>query len=613
MIIGQRKLFWQILPVTLGIIVLTITAVAWNGSRSIDRFYLSELSRDLEQRAQLLKSVVEGLLEAGDSERLRAFAVNSGRAANTRITVIRADGRVVADTKENPANMDDHRSRPEVAAALAGETGFSLRFSNTLNERMLYAAIGLSVPAPAAVDGGGAGPGGVDAVLRVAVPVVAIDAALGDINTKIVIGTLCALVVAFIVTFLVVGNISRPLEEMTRSAEQYANGDFSQRMLINHKRSPSREVAMLASAMDRMAEQLDDKIKTIIDQRNQLETVFASMVEAVIAIDRNERIISINAAAATMFSVERQGAHGRLVQQVIRNVDLHQQLARILKTGQSFEDEIILVDGGDQIYLHTNVVTLYGSDGATIGALMVLNDVTRLRKLERLRSDFVANVSHELKTPVTAIRGYVETLLDGALDDREHAVKFLEIVLRQSEQLNGIIDDLLTLSRIEKEAKEGEVLFADQRLRPVLDGALETCRLKAAEKQIVLRLDCPADIRLRMNRTLLEQAVVNLLVNGITYSETGGTVLVTARESTRDERPVVIIRVIDHGIGIAREHLPRLFERFYRSDRARNRKDGGTGLGLAIVKHIVQAHNGSAEVSSTVGAGSQFSLILPQS
>ena len=422
---------------------------------------------------------------------------------------------------------------------------------------------------------------------------------------------LLAIAGAFILTFLVSRNISRPLEEMTRGAELYARGDFSRRMLLNTKTTASREIASLATAMDQMADQLDDTINTIISQRNQLETVFSSMVEAVIAVDREERIISINEATAQLFEIERQGTQGKLIQEVIRNTALQEQIERILATGRPFEDEIILessTNGGT--YLHTNVVPLHGGGSETIGALIVLNDVTRLRQLENMRSEFVANVSHELRTPITSIRGYVETLLDGALEDREDAEKFLEIVLHQSEQLEEIIDDLLALSRIEREAKQSQIEFEKLPLQMVLEEAVETCRLKAEESGVRLRIDCPADLLLNLNQTLMEQAIVNLLQNGITYSEEGQEVVVTAGEIDTADGRKVQIAVKDSGIGIKEEHLSRLFERFYRSDTARSRKAGGTGLGLAIVKHIVQAHGGHVEVESTVDMGSEFIIII---
>ena len=607
MVIKQKKLFWQIFLVHLAILLLTIGLVAWYSSRTFDDFYLEETGADLQNRAYLIQSRILELLSSGDTQYLRNFAITSGRASGTRITVIMPDGKVVADTNEDPDVMDNHRQRPEIDTAFSGIPGQSLRFSNTLGQRMLYSAIPLYQTAAAATAGSGQG---VVAVLRMSMPVTAIDSALSDIRIKIAGGAVIAIVGAFIMTFLVSRNISRPLEEMTRGAEQYARGDFSQRMLLTQKKTASKEIASLATAMDRMAGQLDEKIKTIINQHNQLETVFSSMVEAVIAVDLEERIISINQAAAQMFGVERQGAQGRLIQEVIRNVALHQQIERILEKGESFEDEIILNSQPSNTYLQTHVVSLYGGDSRTIGALVVLNDVTRLRRLERMRSDFVANVSHELRTPITSIRGYVETLLDGALDEREDALKFLEIVLRQSEQLEEIIDDLLALSRIEKEAKQSGVAAEPQDLRPVLEEAVETCRYKAEERSVSLELDCPEHISLRINQTLIEQALANLLINAITYSEDGQLVMLRAREVEKEGRKRVKISVIDEGIGIGEEHLPRLFERFYRSDRARNRKAGGTGLGLAIVKHIVQAHGGEVEVQSKIGVGSEFIVEL---
>ena len=230
-----------------------------------------------------------------------------------------------------------------------------------------------------------------------------------------------------------------------------------------------------------------------------------------------------------------------------------------------------------------------------------------------MRSDFVANVSHELKTPITSIRGYVETLLDGALDDREDSEQFLEIVLRQSGQLEEIIDDLLALSRIERHSNEGEVSFETKNLKPVLEEALSICAAKAEKNRVHMVLDCPDDLNLKLNQTLLEQAVVNLLINAITYSESGQEVLVRAREVEENGEHQVAISVVDHGVGIGESHLPRLFERFYRSDRARSRKAGGTGLGLAIVKHIVQAHGGKVDVKSMIGKGSTFTITLEYS
>ena len=598
MIFRHKRLFWQIFTANVLIILGSIIAVGWYSSRSVDSFYVEESATDLSNRANLVRSTVAGLLAEGDAEKLKKFAIDSGRASGTRITIIDQSGKVLADSNEDPARMDNHRSRPEIDTAFGGAPGSSMRFSNTLGERMLYSAIPLTKEN-----------GSVTTVLRLSLPVTGIDRALRELSMKITVGTVVALLVAFFITMLVTRNMSKPLEEMTRSAANYSKGDFSQRMMMN-KATASREITALAAAMDEMAVQLDEKINTIINQRNQLETVFSSMVEAVIAVDRGEKIISINEAAASMFKVDRRESSGALVQGVIRNVAIHQKIKHVLETEESLEDEITLMDGTREIFLQTNVVSLYNGLGESIGVLVVLNDVTRLRRLENVRSDFVANVSHELRTPITSIRGYVETLLDGAIDDHDDAVKFLDIVLRQSEQLSEIIDDLLALSRIEQHAQEEAMDFESQELLPLLEDAVQTCSYRAEQREVRLSIDCSADIKLKMNRTLLEQAIINLLINGITYSEKGGTVTIKVSRLEGEDAGKLQIRVIDNGIGIAKEHLPRLFERFYRSDKARSRKAGGTGLGLAIVKHIVQAHNGRVDVRSKLGEGSEFIITL---
>jgi two-component system phosphate regulon sensor histidine kinase PhoR len=236
-----------------------------------------------------------------------------------------------------------------------------------------------------------------------------------------------------------------------------------------------------------------------------------------------------------------------------------------------------------------------------------LNDVTRLRRLENIRRDFVANVSHELKTPVTAIKGSVETLLDGALQKPEDARRFLEIVTRQADRLNAIIDDLLSLSRIEQEAERHEIPLQRSHLNEVLRGAVQACEVGAAAKSIRIGLSCPEPLLARINPPLLEQAIVNLIDNAVKYSRPESEVRVEARP----ENGEILILVRDHGCGIGKEHLPRLFERFYRVDKARSRKEGGTGLGLAIVKHIVQAHAGTVTVASVPGEGSTFTIHLP--
>jgi two-component system phosphate regulon sensor histidine kinase PhoR len=360
--------------------------------------------------------------------------------------------------------------------------------------------------------------------------------------------------------------------------------------------------------MNQMAAHLDDRIRTVLRQRNEQEAVLASMVEGVLAVDLEERILRLNRAAGRLLGVRPEQAEGRRIQEVVRKADLQRFVARALANREPVEGDIVLRDAEEgERFLQAHGTVLRGAQGQEIGALIVLNDVTRLRRLETLRRDFVANVSHELKTPITAIKGFVETLLDGAVADPDDAQRFLQIITRQADRLNAIIDDLLDLSRIEQEAEKGGIPLARGALRPVLEAAVQACSMSAREKPLQIVLHCSGELAAQINAPLLEQAIVNLLTNAIKYSEPAGRVVVDAAQFGDK----VMVKVQDWGCGISPEHLPRLFERFYRVDKARSRKQGGTGLGLAIVKHIVQSHGGEVVVHSTPGQGSTFTLILP--
>ncbi len=605
---GPKKLLWQMFPVNVVIILLAILVVSWFSTSTFQEFYFADVTVDLEARASLLKSRIKELIRGNRLEELRRYCVSAGRESGTRITVVLADGRVLADSEENPDIMDNHRHRPEIEKALLGEKGVSRRFSHTLEENLIYVAVPLyGILSPESLERAGLT---VEAVLRTSVSVSSLDRTLERMRLRIGLVSLGVIIFAALITLLISRSISRPLEQMTRKAEQFARGDFSTRMIPVAGKTASLEVMKLSASMDRMAQLLDEKIREIETHRNRLETVFSSMVEAVVAIDRQERVMSINDEAARLFGVKKERAVGRLVQELVRNNRLLQQITGVLENGAPVEDEITLPGSFRDRYLQIHVVTLQDMDGDGGGVLLVMNDVSKLKRLEGIRRDFVANVSHELRTPTTSIRGYVETVLDGALDDQKEARRFLEIVLHQAVRLSTIIDDLLLLSRIEEDSNRGNIQLVEGLLKPVILSAVKSCQHKAEEACITIVAECAGDLRVMMNSTLLEQALVNLLVNGISYSPEGSTVVIKVSEEKNGGGSQVKICVKDKGCGIASEHLPRLFERFYRSDKARSRDLGGTGLGLAIVKHIVQAHGGNVEVRSEEGAGSEFIIIL---
>jgi two-component system, OmpR family, phosphate regulon sensor histidine kinase PhoR len=369
----------------------------------------------------------------------------------------------------------------------------------------------------------------------------------------------------------------------------------------------SEEIGALAEAFNSMAEQLQDRIRTIENQRNEQEAVLASMVESVLAIDRDEVVIGINKATAELLGVEPAMAEGRTLQEVVRNPDLIALAKGVLGGGGPVEGEIVLRREGER-HLQVHATGLQGLEGQRLGALLVLNDVTRIRRLESLRRDFVANVSHELRTPITSIKGFVETLQSDPPGDPDVARRFLTIVNRQADRLQAIIDDLLSLSRLEQEGGSLELARDAALIRPLLQEAVDISTARATGDVPAVRIECVDDLEVVVNAPLLEQALVNLLENALKYSGNATEIVVAAHA----EPDLVVVSVRDDGRGIAPMHLPRIFERFYRVDKARSRNMGGTGLGLAIVKHIAQAHGGEASVSSTLGEGTTFTITLPR-
>ncbi len=438
-------------------------------------------------------------------------------------------------------------------------------------------------------------------VVRAALPVTAIERTFGQIYPKIIIGGLIIIFLSGLLSYYLSRRVSDPLERMRQVAMYFSKGEFDKRL----PSGDALEINELAGAMNQMAGELDDKIKAVVNQRNELDAVLSSMVEGVLTFDTDERLIDVNSAGAKILGIDRDKARGRYVQEVVRHTELHRLVHTILQNKTQYEDEIEIEGEGTRVLqMHGNI--LRSDKGQSLGVLVVLNDITRLRHLERVRRDFVSNVSHELRTPITSIKGFVETLREGAINNPIEAQKFLDIVAKHSDRLNSIIEDLLALSRIQ-EAETFETELEPSNLRSIFQTSIQACEVKARAKQISMDMECDPDLKAMVKAPLLELAMINLLDNAIKYSGEGSRVHIACAVNGRE----IEIRVIDEGPGIERKHLPRLFERFYRVDRSRSREVGGTGLGLSIVKHIVQAHRGRVDVESTVGKGSTFKIFLP--
>lgn len=586
----KKRLLRHIFPSYLLITLISLVAVTWFASSSIRNFFLEQTAAVLLTRARLLENQISQFLGPLEASVVDAMCKEIGVSSATRITVILPTGIVIGDSNEDPAIMGNHALRPEVITARRDDVGKSIRFSTTLQERMMYVAIPVKDKEE------------IIAVIRAALPVTAIDQTLKDIQIRFMLGGLFIALLAAGISLYVSQRISRPIEKLKKGADFFARGDLSYRM----PGTDLVEIDSLIEALNQMAGQLEDRLNTIVRQKNELAAVLSSMAEGVIAVDMEEKIISINKAAARIFEVLPEHLLNRSIPEVIRNPELQKFIHRALFSKENLEEDIILYQRGERI-LYVHNTPLEDPDGQRRGILVVLNDVTHLRKLENMRKDFAANVSHEIKTPLTAIKGFVETLRTGEVAEPKETERFLAIIEKHVDRLTAIIEDLMKLSKIEQQDEKSEIHLEESSVKSVILSAIQTCREKAKAKNIAIDLVCPEDISFQLDSRLMEQAMVNLLDNAINYSSEKSDIQILASLKNKELR----ISVQDHGIGIPREHLSRLFERFYRVDKARSRNLGGTGLGLAIVKHIAHAHGGRISVESTPGKGSTFSLHLP--
>ena len=442
------------------------------------------------------------------------------------------------------------------------------------------------------------------AIIRINGDTTAADAGLAAAQRRLVTGALAGAAVAMLAGWLLARRAAGPFEDLASAASRLAAGAIA----VPLPASDVAEVSALAGAIEILRGQLVERSLTIGRQGTQQEAVLGSMIEGVLAVDASQRIVSINRAAADLLGLDPATVLGRPIQEVVRNADLRQFALQAIDCRETLEDDLVLRAARDRT-LRVRGTPLNDPSGEG-GAVIVLNDITDIRHLENVRRDFVANVSHELKTPVASIKGFVETLLEGRVDDPADRRRFLEIIGRQSDRLGTIIDDLLALSRIEQAEGMGDLPLEQVPVADVLAAVVAECGPRADERSITIEVDSPPALGAEVNAPLLEQALINLVDNALKYSEPGGRVVV-AVAPTVDGMLEWLVR--DQGSGIGAEHLPRLFERFYRVDKGRSRRLGGTGLGLSIVKHIVQAHGGTVAVESTLGVGSTFRVFLPAS
>lgn len=571
------------LAITLGVLLVS-TLLLNEVTRS---FLIEQVETHLFRESQLLLEVLGDHSLTEPNEALNRTLAALTETGDLRITVIKANGDVVADSQGETAAMENHAGRPEVAAALEGEPGRAVRVSSTLGVEMLY----LAFPVETAE-----GP----VIVRTALATTAVEQSLEQIRRvlfRLSIGTLAA---AALFSLLFSRHVVGPLKEMTSFARRIAQGQFDPPIKV----PGGSELGELATAFNTMAKRLEQSLSEVSEQRAYLQAVVGSMAEGVIAVDPNGQLILVNPAAEQMLGLVSEEVIGHPVADVLGLQSLVLALEDTLRTEKGHLVELEL-DQPTRRIVRAHTAALKGSGRYVGGALGLIYDITELRHLERVRTDFVANVSHELRTPLTSIHGFTETLLDGADEDPETRRRFLQIINRETERVTAIINDLLDLSRLESDKLD--VNWSVLPLRRLIEETLPLVADIAEQKQISLHVDVDPKIRVWADEALLRQVFINLLDNAVKYTpDSGGRVTVDAQV----RNGVVLVNLTDTGIGIPPADLPRIFERFYRVDRARSRQLGGTGLGLSIVRHIVERLGGSIHAESEPGKGTRMIFTL---
>lgn len=589
----RARLFWKLGLTYVALLLGVLLAVDFYFARVLRRGYLRAANDTLSSLTNLAQARPPRL---NDMAALRAWAEWLA-ASGARVTVIDSGGRVLADSAHDPETMENHAHRPEIVQAYSSGTGQSVRHSATLGRDLVYRAVRYQ---PAA---------GPPVVIRLALPLAQIDLSLAELRRRLFSASLVMLLLgggASLVYFRVFAARVERLQDFSR---RVAAGDFRP---LPAERARD-ELAELADTLNETARRLDGTIQSLSGERHRSSAILRSMVEGVAVIDAGQKIVFSNRAFSEILNLDPAAIEGRPVIEVVRHSDLLELIRRALAGEEGLQNDIGLGIVHPRNFAVTaapvqalETAASAGSAGRPAGAVVVLHDVSELRRLERVRQDFVANVSHEFKTPLTAIQGFAETLLGGALEDPRSNRRFLEIIREHAARLARLTDDLLKLARIE--AGKLEVQFSAVSVLELVERCAEITLLQASRKQIVLEIDVPAELpAVRGDTMLLREVLQNLLDNAIQYTPEGGRIRVSARAGEHE----VILTVADTGIGIPLADQERIFERFYRVDAARSREAGGTGLGLSIAKHIVETHGGRLWVESEVGHGSAFSFSVP--
>jgi len=571
----KRSILYKIFGGYLLIIVSLSLLIPFIAFKVIRNHHVNALTESLKNIAITLQPAILRLLEKNKTRALDSFVKEMGQQIHARITVINGDGTVIADSQKDPATMENHKSRPEVIDALSGSIGRSMRFSVTLEEEMLYVAVPLERTGKPLT------------VLRLSLTLQQINTLIATVRVRIVQIALIFTVLSLIIAFVLSRGFSRTLRVLMGGVQRLSQGDFSTRIYMKME----DEMQQLAQGFNEMAEKMGRLFNELKDQHEELHIILSSIEEMLIVLDMEGRIKLSNESFKKMIGVST--VDGQFYWEVVRSPQLSELIKRITDEKKNITDEIELFNR------HFLCSLSFVSSGQVV---IVLHDITDLKYLEKAKKDVVANISHELRTPLTAIKGFVETLEE---EEQIKNIHYLEVIKRHTDRLMNIVHDLLILSELDE--KTMPFTFEDVALPHLIENIVKIFQDKAKTKGITIRIVGGTDIpTITADPFHIEQVFINLIDNAIKYTE-HGEVTITLRQ----EKDTLIIEITDTGIGIPREHLPRIFERFYVVDKSRSKTLGGTGLGLSIVKHIILSHNGTIHVDSIVGKGTTFTITLP--
>lgn len=587
----QSHLLWRLYSGYVIIILLSTLTVGYTLSRQFSDNNLEEIERSLVVRSELLSELVRPVLTSGFGfEQLQNSISKLGSSTESRITIITLDGRVIADSEESTQAMDNHLQRPEIVEAADSGRGTTSRYSDTLQQQMMYLALAVRDEQENI------------GFVRVSLPLTSVDESLAQMRVPILVSALLVACVALLIGFFFAKRFSDPIIHITEAAEAISRGDYNRRIDLDQK----DEVGGLAKAFNRMARISTERMDEITLDHNRLKKLIAGMVEGVIDVDEDQRIAHINEVACRILSISIEQCIGEPVWEHVSAVEIISALeeANVSRVVVNTQMTRATPEGDEVVDIY--VTALHNDNGDSIGALIVLNDISELDYLGTIRRDFVANASHELKTPITAIRGLTETILDDPDMDASVQKDFVEKAHVQSLRLSSLISDLMTISRLESDRQDQNFQVFD--LRTIVKSSETAMKIICQEKELELHVELPEkEVRINGDFQAISQLTDNLTDNAIKYTNSGGTV--SLKLECQDQ--MAVLTVTDTGIGISLQHQQRIFERFYRVDKARSRELGGTGLGLSIVKNIAEQHGGSISVSSKSGKGSSFVLRLP--